>query len=113
MILKIDSARPRARPGAHGRAKPTFFGNRLIVCQIAGKNGAEFKNDVDNSFRAHRTPTARPRARQTIFFGNRLIVCQITGKNGAEFKYDVENRFCGRAGAPMGAPNQLFLPIGL
>ena len=99
MILKIDSARPRARPGAHGRAKPTFFGNRLIVCQIAGKNGAEFKNDVDNSFRAHRTPTARPRARQTIFFGNRLIVCQITGKNGAEFKNDVENRFCGRAGA--------------
>ena len=39
------TARPRR---AHGRAKSTFFGNMLIVCQITGKNGAEFKNDVEN-----------------------------------------------------------------
>ena len=42
MMLKIDSA---GAP-AYGRTKSTFFGNRLVVCQITGKNGADYKNDV-------------------------------------------------------------------
>ena len=86
------TARPQAR-------QINFFGHRLLVCQITGKNGAEFKNVVENRFCGRSSVRARPRARQINFFGNRLIVCQITGKNGAEFKNDVENRFCGRAGA--------------
>ena len=70
-------ARPRAR-------QINFFGNRLIVCQITGKNGAEFKNDVENRFCGR----ALGRAKST-FFGNRLVVCQITSKNGADYKNDV------------------------
>ena len=46
-MLKIDSAGAPACGRACGRAKSTFFGNRLIVCQITGKNGAEFKNYVE------------------------------------------------------------------
>ena len=31
------------------RARPTnFFGTRLIVCQITGKNGVDFKNYIEN-----------------------------------------------------------------
>ena len=89
MMLKIDSADAPACGRARGRAKSTFFGNRLIVCQITGKNGAEFKNDVENRFCGRAgAPVAAP---NQLFFANRLIVCQITGKNGAEFKNHVEN----------------------
>ena len=48
MMLKIDSAGAPAFERTRGRAKSTFFGNRLVVCQIIGKNGAEFKNDIEN-----------------------------------------------------------------
>ena len=46
MMLKIDSAGTPACGRARGRAKSTFFGNRLVVCQITGKNGADYKNNV-------------------------------------------------------------------
>ena len=46
MMLKIDSAGALACGRALGRAKSTFFGNRLVVCQITSKNGADYKNDV-------------------------------------------------------------------
>ena len=46
MMLKIDSAGAPACGHARGRAKSTFFGNRLVVCQITSKNGADYKNDV-------------------------------------------------------------------
>ena len=47
MILKIDSAGAPACGRARGHAKSTFFGNMLKVCQITGKIGAEFKNNVE------------------------------------------------------------------
>ena len=47
MMLKINSTGAPACGHACGRAKSTFFGNRLVVCQIIGKNGADHKNDVD------------------------------------------------------------------
>ena len=45
-MLKIDSAGTPACGRALGCAKSTFFGNRLVVCQITSKNGADYKNDV-------------------------------------------------------------------
>ena len=104
-----------ARPGrARGCAKPTFFGNRLIVCQITGKNGAEFKNVVENRFCGHSGVWVRPRARQINFFGNRLVVRQITGKNGTEFKNHVLILFALHARRARGAPyhRELFLKEG-
>ena len=65
-----------------------FFGTRLIACQITGKNGAEFKNHVENRFCVH--AIVRVCMHKINFFGNRLIVYQITGKISAEFKNNVE-----------------------
>ena len=47
-MKKIPLRAHRTAVARRGRAKPNFCGNRLIVCRITGKNGAEFKNHVEN-----------------------------------------------------------------
>ena len=47
IMLKIDSLGAPACGRARGVLNQ-LFGIRFIVCQITGKNGAEFKNYVKN-----------------------------------------------------------------
>ena len=68
------------------RAKPIYFGTRLIVCQITGKNGVDFKNYIKNRFCGGAGVPAHARRANPTYFGTRLIVCQIIGKNGVDFK---------------------------
>ena len=73
-MKKNPASRTLYARSAHTVHQTNFFATRHIVCQITGKNGAEFKNYVENQLCAHRTPAARQHLGKYYFLDTRHIV---------------------------------------